>query len=153
MQYAIADLEKLDLPEGAFDLAYSSLAFHYIEDFGKLVRAVFHALVPGAQFIFTIEHPIYMVPTHPKWLVEENGRKAWLIESYAIEGMRITDWFVKGIVKYHRTMGTTLNALIGVGFTIRHVEEWCPTPEQVAAQPALVDELNRPMMLLIAAHR
>ena len=28
--YAIADLEHLQLDEGAFDFAYSSLAFHYI---------------------------------------------------------------------------------------------------------------------------
>ena len=94
-----------------------------------------------------------MAPVHPKWLVEEDGRKVWPIESYAIEGVRTTDWFAKGVVKYHRTMGTTLNALIGAGFTIHYVDEWRPTPEQVAAQPALVDELNRPMMLLIAAHR
>jgi SAM-dependent methyltransferase len=153
VQYAIADLENLKLPEAAFDLAHSSLVFHYIEDFGKLVCTVFHALAPGAQFIFTIEHPIYMAPTRPKWLVGDGGRKIWPVESYAMEGTRTTDWLAKGVVKHHRTMGTTLNALIGTGFMIRHVEEWHPTPEQVAAQPTLVDELNRPMILLIAARR
>ena len=91
VQYAIADLEKLELPEGIFDLAYSSLALHYIQDFGKLVHTVRHALVSDGQFIFTIEHPIYMAPTHPQWLVEKDGRKLWPIESYAIEGMRMTE--------------------------------------------------------------
>ncbi len=153
VQYARADLETLALAEAAFDLAYSSLAFHYVEDFGRLVRTVFRALVPGAHFVFSIEHPIYMAPTRPCWMAGEDGRRLWPIDRYAIEGARRTDWLAKGVVKQHRTLGTTLNALIGAGFAIRHVEEWRPTPEQVAAQPALAEELDRPMLLLIAARR
>ena len=153
VQYVKADLESLELPEGAFDLAYSSLAFHYIEDFDRLVRTVFRALVPGATLVFTIEHPIYTAPTAPGWLVREDGRKTWPIDRYAVEGARITDWLAKGVVKQHRTVGTTLNTLIGAGFAIRHVQEWHPTPEQVAAQPALAEELERPMMLLVTAQR
>jgi SAM-dependent methyltransferase len=153
VQYAIAGLESLELPAGAFDLAYSSLAFHYVEDFSRLVCTVFDALVPGAHFVFTIEHPIYMAPTRPGWLAGEGGRKLWPIDSYAIEGARVTDWLAKGVVKQHRTMGTTLNTLIGTGFTVRHVEEWHPTAGQIAAQPALAEEMERPMMLLIAAQR
>jgi SAM-dependent methyltransferase len=153
VQYVKADLESLELPERAFELAYSSLAFHYIEDFGRLVRTVFHALVPGAHLVFTIEHPIYMAPIRPGWRMRGDGRKTWPIDSYAIEGARITDWLAKGVVKHHRTLGTTLNTLIGAGFTIRHVQEWHPTPEQVVAQPALAEELERPMLLLVAAQR
>ncbi|MFC7541212.1 class I SAM-dependent methyltransferase [Siccirubricoccus deserti] len=74
IRYARADLETLELPEGAFDLAYSSLAFHYIEDFGRLARTVFRALVPAAHLVFTIEHPIYMASTRPGWLVREDGQ-------------------------------------------------------------------------------
>src|SRR3546814_8979784 len=37
IEYRLADLEKLALPEEAFDLVYSALAFHYVEDFGRLV--------------------------------------------------------------------------------------------------------------------
>ena len=44
--YAIADLEQLDLPAGAFDLAYSSLAFHYIVDLQGLFARIHQALVP-----------------------------------------------------------------------------------------------------------
>ena len=46
VQYVLADLESLALPEAAFDLAYSSLTFHYIVDLGRLVRTIFRALVP-----------------------------------------------------------------------------------------------------------
>jgi hypothetical protein len=36
---------------------------------------------------------------------------------------------------------------------ISHVEEWGPTDKQIAAQPELAEERERPMFLFIAAHR
>jgi SAM-dependent methyltransferase len=153
IQYRIADLETLELPERAFDFAYSSLAFHYIVDFGRLMRTVFQALRPGSQFVFTIEHPIYMASMRPDWLIDEEGRRVWPVDHYAIEGSRTTDWLAPGIVKHHRMLATTVNTLIEVGFSIRQLFEWYPTAEQLEAQPALADELDRPMMLLVAAQR
>ncbi len=153
VQYARADLDSLELPEGEYDLAYSSLTFHYIADFGRLARMVFRALTPGAHLVFTIEHPIYMASTHPGWLVRKDGPKTWPVDNYAVEGARTTDWLAKGVVKQHRTLGTTLNTLITSGFAIREVQEWHPTPEQVAERPALAEEMERPMMVLISAQR
>ncbi len=66
---------------------------------------------------------------------------------------RTTDWLAKGVVKYHGTMGTTLNLLIRIGFVLDHVEEWAPTESQVTARPEMAEELERPMFLLIAARR
>jgi len=153
IEYAIADLDHLDLPEASFDLAYSSLAFHYLQDFDRLVRSVHRSLTPGSHLVFTVEHPIYMAPTHPGWSVDSDGRKTWPVNRYAVEGARRTDWLAKDVLKHHRTIGTTLNALIGAGFAIRHVQEWSPTDDQVAGNPDLADELERPMMLLVAAQR
>ncbi|MDJ0389012.1 class I SAM-dependent methyltransferase [Roseomonas sp. E05] len=153
VEYARADLETLELPAGEFDLAYSSLTFHYIEDFGRLIRMVFRALTPGAHLVFTIEHPIYMASTRPGWLVREDGQKTWAVDNYAVEGARTTDWLARGVVKQHRTLGTTLNTLIASGFAVREVQEWHPTQEQVAERPALAEEMERPMMVLISAQR
>lgn len=151
--YDIADLEQVELPQAAFDLAYSSLAFHYLEDFGRLVRQVHAALVPGGRFVFTIEHPIYMASANPGWRTDEMGKRFWPVDQYSIEGKRTTDWLAKGVVKYHRTVGTTLNTLIDNGFTIRRVVEWHPSPEQIAANPALTEEMDRPMILIVSAER
>jgi SAM-dependent methyltransferase len=152
VRYEIADLDQLDLPEGGFDFAYSSLAFHYVADFDRLVRTIHAALVPGSSFVFTIEHPIYMAPSKPEW-AEVGGTTVWPVDGYLVEGPRTTDWLAKGVVKYHRTLGTTLNALIGAGFVIRHVEEWRPSAAQLAEHPEWQVELNRPMFLLIACDR
>ncbi len=153
IEYGIADLDHLILEAGAFDVAYSSLAFHYVEDFDRLIRAIHEALVPGSHLVFTIEHPIYMASLNPGWQVDEDGRKRWPVDQYSVEGRRTTDWLAKGVVKYHRTIGTTLNALINGGFAIRHVDEWHPTPAQIDANPALAEEMERPMILIVDAQR
>jgi SAM-dependent methyltransferase len=151
--YQRVDLEDLELPAASFDFAYSSLAFHYVVDFARLVRTVHRALVPGSGFVFTIEHPIHMAPALPAWLLDAEGRKTWPVNHYAMEGPRVTDWLAKGVLKQHRTMATTLNTLIASGFTLRHVGEWSPSPGQLAARPDLSEEMERPMLLLIAAQR
>ena len=151
--YARADMEQLNLPRASFDLAYSSLALHYVEDLAGLMTNVRDAILPGGRLVFSIEHPIYMAPEKPRWLVGPDGRKIWPLDSYLKEGRRTTDWLAKGIVKQHRTIGTTLNMLIQTGFTITHVEEWGPTARQIDAQPELAEERERPMFLLIAAQR
>ncbi|OPY96791.1 SAM-dependent methyltransferase [Bradyrhizobium sacchari] len=151
IEYRIADLDTLDLPEAAFDLAYSALTFHYVQDFRRLVRVIRKALVPDGHFVFTIEHPIFMAAEHPHWIFDEEGRKTWPVNRYSVEGERRTDWFAKGVLKYHRTLGTTLNTLIGAGFQIRQVEEFAPTREQIQQVPQLTEELERPMMLIVSA--
>jgi SAM-dependent methyltransferase len=153
VSYEIADLERLVLPEGGFDLAYSSLAFHYVKDAARLFCTIHRALVPGGRLVFSTEHPIYMAPTRPGWSLDEDGTKTWPIDRYSVEGPRTTDWLAKGVLKYHRTIGTTLNLLIRSGFRIEHVEEFCPTAEQIATKPALTEELERPMFLLVSAQR
>ncbi|AUX25689.1 SAM-dependent methyltransferase [Sorangium cellulosum] len=151
--YEIADLEQLELPEGTFDFAYSSLAIHYIQDLGRLVRTVYRGLTPGSHFVFTTEHPIFMAPTRPDWSADDEGLRIWPLNQYLVEGPRTTDWLTRGVIKHHRTLGTTLNTLIRAGFTVRHVEEWQPSPEQIARHPELAEELDRPMFLLVAAQR
>ena len=151
--YERDNLERLELPEDSFDLAYSSLALHYLEDAGRLFGVVYRALASGGSFVFSTEHPIYMAPTKPAWSVDAEGRKIWPLDRYLVEGPRTTDWVAPGVVKYHRTLGTTLNLLMGAGFTIRRVEEFSPTAEQIAARPELKEELERPMFLLVAAGR
>jgi len=151
VRYERADLDTLTLPNGAFDLAYSSLAFHYVHDFRRLAATVFGSLLPGSHFVFTIEHPIYMASTSPGWVSREDGTRTWPVDHYAVEGERRTDWFAKGVIKHHRRLATTVNALLDTGFSIRRLIEWSPTADQLNEQAALADEMDRPMMLIVAA--
>jgi SAM-dependent methyltransferase len=151
--YRRADLEDLELPAAAFDLAYSSLAFHYLRDMPALFAKLHAALVPGGSLVFSVEHPIYTAPSNPGFVTNSDGSSSWLVDGYLNEGPRTTDWLAKGVVKQHRTIGTYLNALIAAGFTITYVEEWSPSPEQVAGEPDWAAERERPPFLLVAARR
>jgi SAM-dependent methyltransferase len=151
--YLRADMERLGLARASLDLAYSSLALHYVADLAGLLATVHHALAPGGRLVFSVEHPIFTAPTHPHWSVGADGRKTWPLDAYLVEGPRTTDWLKEGVVKQHRTLGTYLTLLIRNGFTIADVVEWGPTDAQIAARPSLADERERPPFLLVAARR
>ena len=120
ISYAKADLEHLDLPSRSFDLAYSSLALHYIENLEGLLAGMRAALVPGGGLIFSVEHPIFTAPANPGWSVDAAGRKIWPVDGYLDEGPRKTDWLAEGVIKQHRTIGTYVNLLIRSGFSLSH---------------------------------
>jgi 2-polyprenyl-3-methyl-5-hydroxy-6-metoxy-1,4-benzoquinol methylase len=149
--YRRANLEELALERGSADLIVSSMAFHYVEDFGRLGRMLFDALAPGGDLVFSIEHPIYAARAEPEWVTAADGREAFAIADYGIEGRKVTNWIVDGVVKYHRTIGTMLNTLHEIGFAYRAVNEWTPSEDQLAAHPEWRDtEFTRPMFLLMA---
>jgi SAM-dependent methyltransferase len=133
--YRQSDLETVDLPADAFDLAYSALALHYVENLGRLFKIVHRALVLGGRFVFSVEHPLYTAQG----------------PEYLDEGPRTSDWLAKGVVKQHRTLATILNLLAEAGFTLRHVEEWGPIREQMAAHPEWKIEHRQPSFLLVSA--
>lgn len=94
-----------------------------------------------------------MAAARPHWGRDEDDHPTWPVNNYALEGDRRTDWIAKDVLKYHRRMSTTLNILLDSGFALARIDEFAPTAEQIAAHPALSEELERPMMLLIAAVR
>src|SRR5260221_6062158 len=149
--YARADMEQLELPLASFDLVYSSLALHYVDDLETLMAKVYRSLVPGGSLVVSVEHPIFTAPAPPGWSVDAAGRKTWPVDGYLDEGPRSTDWLAKGVIKQHRTLATYINMLLRLGFTLSHVEECGPTADQIAARPNLADERERPPFLLVAA--
>lgn len=151
--YRRTDMEELELPDAAFDLVYSSLALHYVEDFSGLIARVRRALKPEGNLVFSIEHPIYMAADHPEWLQDRTGSRVWPVSQYFMEGRRLTDWLARDVVKQHRTLGTTLNTLIRQGFLLTHVEEWQPTDRQIEQWPGIEEDRERPIFLIVAAQR
>jgi len=151
--YQRADMESPALPGEAFDLVYSSLALHYVEDLNQLMSQVYRSLVPGGSLVFSAEHPIYTAPAEPKWSLDAAGHKIWPVDHYLDEGPRSTDWLAPGVIKQHRTIATTINLLLRAGFAISHLEEWGPSEEQIRAHPNFADERHRPPFLIVAARK
>ncbi|MCA0418445.1 MAG: class I SAM-dependent methyltransferase [Proteobacteria bacterium] len=151
--YERADLETYEPPVAAFDLAYSSLAFHYVADLAGLFGRVHTALKPDGSLVCSVEHPIMMAPARQEWLADADGRATWPVNGYHDEGRRVSNWLTEGVVKRHRTIGSYLDLLLGAGFRLDRLVEWAPSPEQVAAEPGWAKERERPFFLLIAASR
>ena len=63
----------------------------------------------------------------------------WPLDAYLAEGPRETEWFTPGVIKQHRMLATTLNALIGEGFALAHVKEFGPDDTQIAEHPEWVN--------------
>jgi SAM-dependent methyltransferase len=149
--YRLADIEHLELPDSSFDLVYSSLALHYLADFAAVCVAVRRLLAPDGRFVFSVEHPIFTAPRNPGWQTDSTGVKVWPVNDYLLEGPRVTDWITSGVVKQHRTIAGYVNGLLNQGFQLIRLEEWGPSPEQIAAHPEWGDEVHRPPFLLIGA--
>jgi SAM-dependent methyltransferase len=150
VEYRGADLETLSLPAGAFDIVYSSLAIHYLEDFARLAATIRQGLTSHGRLVFSVEHPLFTAPSQPGW-IEWQGRTVWPLDDYLAEGRRVTEWFAPGVVKYHRTAASYLNGLIDAGFAVDRVVEWAPSPLQLDAHPEWANEMHRPPFLLLAA--
>lgn len=148
--YRRVDLDDLVLDPESCDLVVSSMTLHYVEDFGRIAEMVSAALVPGGTLVFSVEHPIYAARGTPEWVDAADGRKAFAIADYLFEGKRVTNWIVDGVVKYHRTIGTMVNTLVGVGMACDAIDEFRPSAGQLALHPDWRDtELTRPMFLIM----
>src|SRR5579871_1752481 len=153
ISYVEADLEHFAAPAKPFDLVYSSLTLHYLENLEGLLAAIQKALVPGGRFVFSVEHPIFTAPSNPAWSTNASGQATWPVEGYLDEGTRSTNWLANGVIKQHRTVSTYVNLLIRAGFQILHLDEWGPSNEQVAARTEWGKERQRPPFLLMSCSR
>jgi len=152
IKYLQADLEMLDLPGDAekYDVVFSSLALHYVEDLPRLVALVHRVLRPGRSFVMSIEHPIFLAPSEPILVTNpKTDKRFWQLDDYQVEGPRTSNWLADGVRKQHRTLTTWINTFLVAGFQLTGFEEWKPTQEQLEANPEWIDEIARPMFLLM----
>lgn len=153
IDYQRADLDTLTLAPLSVDLAYSSLALHYLENIPALFATLYNALTPGGMLVFSAEHPIYTAPLQQGWKVDEQGQKTWPVSHYQQEGQRVTHWFADGVRKQHRKLSTWITLLIAAGFELTALNEWGPDAQQIAENPALEEEQERPMIFLLSARK
>ena len=155
--YLCMPMEDIGSIEGEFDLAVSSLALHYIEDFKGVVKNVGRLLKKGGEFIFSQEHP--MVTCHSgtagsRWTRDENGKKIHVnISNYGKEGERETSWFVDNVKIYHRMFSTVINDLAEGGFAVERLAEPLPSDELLEKYPEYYDLFHKPDFLLVKARK
>ena len=152
-RYIRAAMEDVEFPDAAFDIALSSLALHYVADFGGMVEKIYRWLAPGGAFVFSIEHPIFTAYGSQDWHRDEQGEILHFpVDNYFLEGAREAVFLGERVTKYHHTLTTILDGLLTHGFQLCRVVEPQP-PERMLDMEGMRDELRRPMMLLVAAQK
>ena len=140
---------------GTFDVAVSSLALHYVEDFPGVLRNLARLLADGGLFVFSQEHPLDTCHAGgDRWTRDADGNKLFLnVRRYSIEGERESVWFVDNVKKYHRTFSTIFNTLVENGFTVERMLEPVPSMEFMRTYPDESDLVHKPAFLLLRARK
>lgn len=154
IEYRRMAMEDADFADGSFDVVLSSLAFHYVADFGALVRKIVRWLRPGGDFVFSCEHPVFTAEGPQDWYRNEQGNILHFpVDNYYIEGRRQAVFLGERVTKYHRTLTSYVGALLSGGFTLTGLAEPQPPQEMIGTVPGMADELRRPMMLILSAKK
>lgn len=151
--YQQSAMEDLDFPDGSFQVVFSSLAFHYVEDFAGLMQRISRWLVPGGDLVFSVEHPVFTASGSQDWYYGEDGKILHFpVDNYFFEGRREAVFLGEKVIKYHRTLTTYVKILQENGLAIRSLAEPMPLADMMEI-PGMKEEMRRPMMLLIAAQK
>lgn len=153
IEYKCCAMEDLEFKENSFDVVLSSLAFHYIKNFEDLVKNISRWLLPEGDFIFSVEHPVFTSYGTQDWYYDCDGNILHFpVDNYYYEGKRDAIFLGETVTKYHRTLTTYIDTLLRNGFELKHIIEPKP-PEEMLNISGMKDEMRRPMMLIISAHK
>ena len=157
VEYEVMAMEDISQIDDKFDIIMSSLAFHYLKDYTQLVKDIYNLLNDNGYLVFSQEHPF---TTCTKYT--ENVKKGHtvidnkyfgLFSDYNMPGIRTNYWFDADVIKYHRTFTEVINTLVQNGFTIEEIEEPVASEEAVNKNPKYINQLDRPLFLIIKAKK
>ena len=118
-------MEDISQINEKFDIIVSSLAFHYVENYEKLVSDIYNLMNNGGYLVFTQEHPLVTChSTGERWTKDEEDNKMYAnISNYTISGKRESVWFIDNVTIYHRNFSDLINVLIETGFKMEKIVE------------------------------
>lgn len=154
LEFQEMDMEQLDFPDGSFDLAYSSLAIHYVDGWTQPLSEAHRILRSGGQYIFSCGHPIdsameYATEGDIKYArlgrkINEATNERTVYGNYlAPETNGIKP--IKGmlgdieVAVYHRTFSKMIEQIHASGFIIERLVE----PQPVEGDPDHYEQLTK----------
>ncbi len=107
-----------------FDIVISVMSLQYCSDLKSLFKHVNKLLEDNGIFVFSIEHPFYL-------LIDPDTMK--LTESYFSEGIRkdFSDEEKVPYIYFYNKISTIVNLLISSGFSIENIEEPMDKPDRI----------------------
>lgn len=155
IDYRVLKMEDISSITEKFDIVYSSLAFHYIEDFNKLLKDINELLNIGGVLVFSQESPINMATSKESKddqnKIEINGKQYHLLRGYCNEGERQVFWNDTFVTKYHRTYATLVNTLIKNNFEIVEIKDSYASEEAIKLCPKYKYQIDKPYFTFVKA--
>lgn len=156
IEYKKIAMEDISSINKTFDVVISSLAFHYVENYEKLIKDVFNLLNEDGILIFSQEHPlstgtILNDECKSSSKIKLGNKEYKLLSDYNINGSRIVNWLGSNYTKYHRNFSFLINTLINAGFKIEKIVEPIASEENVKRNPKYKNQLNMPYFIIIMA--
>ena len=152
--YDVLGMEQIDTIKEKFDLVFSSLAFHYIEDFDKLTSDINNLLNKDGILLYSQEHPTALAPILDlgmKNRIEINNKRYYLLNNYNENGKRAFLWNDCSVDKYHRNFECIINTLIKNNFTITQIKESTASQEAIELVEKYKYQKDRPYFLFVKA--
>jgi len=159
-EFIAQDMLDSDFAPASFDLVYSSLAFHYVEDWQQLFSKIHRWLKPGGQCVFSTHHPV-------KWGARSQKNKQFtqfslgykknkIDGSYTIDGDYLTPRPITEtlfgqveITHYHRPFSAMLKTFHDTHFQITDCLEPLPTKEAKTQKPDFYQVHSRVPLFIV----
>lgn len=142
----LADLtQPLDfLADDSFELVYSSLVVHYLQDLDALFAEFARLLHPGGHLVFSMHHPHEDHRLHGGAYFETR----LVTETWTVGGEPVDVSF------YCRPLSAITEALANAGFVIERMTEALPTEDYQRADPeSYARRLENPSFLCVRARK
>ncbi len=150
-------MEDISSINQKFDIIISSLAFHYIKDFDKLIEDCYNLLNDNGYLVFSQEHPITTCIKYTEHVKKGHtiidDKYFGLFSDYNRPGKRTVEWFGEEVIKYHRNFEEIINTLINKGFMIDKILEPIPSKEAIKNNPKYINQYDRPFFLFVRAKK
>lgn len=143
----VADMSQpLDfLADDSFDLLFSSLVVHYIEDIDHLFAEFARLLRPGGSFVFSTHHPQNDFRHHPgNYFATKFVSEQW--RGFGEEPITVSF--------YRRPLSAITGALANAHFIIERMTEAQPTADFLRTDPERYEKTSRrPTFLCVRARQ
>jgi SAM-dependent methyltransferase len=162
-QFEVMNLDDLELPEAAYDLAYASMALHYARDWSAMLQRVYRAISPGGSLQFSVPHPAKYAG-----IVGDNGGNQSALLGYKRDGEVINvygdylnphplaDRLPGANLQVHyqyRPIAHMVRPAIRAGFVLESLAEPAPIAECRQADPAYWQIYSRIPQVLVCRFR
>lgn len=155
LSFKLLKMEDISTLDQKFDIIYSSLAFHYVQDINKLLSDINNLLTPGGTLIFSQESPLVTATIfeskNPEKKLNIDGKQYFLLSDYGNESVRNNYWNDVPVTKYHRTYATMTMALLNNNFNIVDIKDSFATEETIRLYEKYKNQKDRPYFTFFKA--